>query len=50
VLVAHSYNPSYSRGRNQEDQGSKSAQENSSARPYLEKTLRKKGLVEWLKV
>jgi hypothetical protein len=34
-------NPSYSGGRNQEDRGSKPAQENSSARPYLEKTLHK---------
>jgi hypothetical protein len=26
------------------------SQANSSTRPYLEKTLHKKGLVEWLKV
>jgi hypothetical protein len=30
VLVAHAYNPSYSGGRDQEDQGSKRARENSS--------------------
>jgi hypothetical protein len=30
--------------------GSKPAQANSSMRPYLNKTLHKKGLVEWLEV
>jgi hypothetical protein len=35
--VAHTYNPSYSGGRDQEDHGSKPAWANSSARPYLEK-------------
>jgi hypothetical protein len=50
--VAYIYNPSYSRGRDQEDGGSKPAWENSLfARPYLEKkTHHTKGLVEWLKV
>jgi hypothetical protein len=41
--------PSYSGGRDQEDQGSKPAQANSSQK-YLKNTHRKKGLVEWLKV
>jgi hypothetical protein len=35
ALVAHASNPSYSGGRNQEDHGSKPAQGNCSARPYL---------------
>jgi hypothetical protein len=36
--VAHSYNPSYLEGRDQEDCGSKSAQANSlPLRPYLRK-------------
>jgi hypothetical protein len=30
ALVAHAYNPSYSRGRDQEDHSSKPAQANSS--------------------
>jgi hypothetical protein len=46
VLVAHACNPSYSGGRDQEDRGSKPAWANSSTRPYLEKALHKKGLVE----
>jgi hypothetical protein len=50
VLVAHTCNPSYSGSRNQEDHHAKPAQANSSAKPYLKKTLHKKGLVEWLKV
>jgi hypothetical protein len=50
VLVAHTCNLSYSGGRDQEDRGSKPAQANSSARPYLEKPFTKLGLVEWLKV
>jgi hypothetical protein len=41
--VAHTCNPSYSDGRDQEDHGSKPAQANSSVRPYLEKALHKKG-------
>jgi hypothetical protein len=48
--VAYTCNHSYSRGRDQDDHGSKPAQANSS-RPYLEKTHHKKGLVvEWLKM
>jgi hypothetical protein len=35
--VAHSYNPSYSGGKDQEDHGSKPARANSSTRPYLKK-------------
>jgi hypothetical protein len=35
--VAHVYNPSYSRGRDQEDHDSKPAQENSSRDPILKK-------------
>jgi hypothetical protein len=50
TLMAHICNPSYSAGRNQKDQSSKPAWANSSMRPYLEKTLHKKGLKEWLKV
>jgi hypothetical protein len=45
MLVAHVYNPSYSRGRDQEDQGLKQVQANS-VRPYLKNTQHKKGLVE----
>jgi hypothetical protein len=48
--VAHTCNPSYSGGRDQEDSGSKPAQTNSSMRSYLKKTLHKKGLVDWLNV
>jgi hypothetical protein len=48
--VAHACNPGYSGGRDQEDHGLKPAWANSSARPCLEKTHHKKGLVEWLKV
>jgi hypothetical protein len=48
--MAHACNPSYSDGRHQEDCGSKPAWPNSSGRPYLEKTLHKKWLVEWFKV
>jgi hypothetical protein len=48
--VAHACNPSYSGGRDQEDCSSKLAWANSSARPYLEKSFTKIGLVEWLKV
>jgi hypothetical protein len=50
VPMAHAYNPSYSGGRDQEDHGLKPARSNNSIRPYLEKTLCKKGLAEWLKV
>jgi hypothetical protein len=41
VLVAHTCNPSYSGGRDQEDPCSKPAQANSSLRPYLEKSFTK---------
>jgi hypothetical protein len=37
VLVAHTYNPSYSGGRDQETLGSKPDQENSSRDPILKK-------------
>jgi hypothetical protein len=50
VLVAHACNPSYSGGRDQEDQGSKPAWVNSSRNPISKKTHHRKGLVEWLKV
>jgi hypothetical protein len=49
-LVAHACNPSYSGGRDQEDQGSKSAWENSSRDPFSKIAITKKGLMEWLKV
>jgi hypothetical protein len=38
MQVAHTCNPSYSRGRDQEECSSKPAQVNGSVRPYLEKT------------
>jgi hypothetical protein len=38
------------RGRDQEDCGSKPAQANSLRDPILKKPITKKGLVEWLKV
>jgi hypothetical protein len=48
--VAHTCNPSYSGGRDQEDHGSKPAQANSSGDPTLKKkTMQKKGLAEWHK-
>jgi hypothetical protein len=47
--VVHSCNPSYSRGRDQEDCGSKPAQTNSS-KTLSWKNHHKKELVEWLKV
>jgi hypothetical protein len=50
ALVAHTCNPSYSRGRDQEDCSSKSALANSSTRPYFKKPFTETGLVEWLKV
>jgi hypothetical protein len=37
-LMAHTYNPSYSGGRDQGDHGSKPARANRSTRPYLKKT------------
>jgi hypothetical protein len=42
VTVAHTYNPSYSGGRDQEDHGSKATWANTSARPYLEKPFTKR--------
>jgi hypothetical protein len=42
ALVAHSCNPSYSRGRDQEDLGFKLAKVNSSGDPILKKTHHKK--------
>jgi hypothetical protein len=50
VLEAHICNPSYSRGTDQEDRGSKPAQANSSVKPYLKKPFTKIRLVEWLRV
>jgi hypothetical protein len=50
VPVAQDYNPSYSGSRDKEDCGSKPAQANMFARPYLKKPFTKIGLVEWLKV
>jgi hypothetical protein len=50
VLVAHTCNPSYSGGRDQDDGGSKPAWANGCVRPYLKKPSTKIGLVEWLKV
>jgi hypothetical protein len=50
ALVAHTCNPSYSGGRDQEDCVLRPAWANSSARPYLKKLFTKIGLVEWLKV
>jgi hypothetical protein len=50
VLVPHTCYPSYSRGRDQEDCGSKLARAKKFARPYLKKLLTKIGLVKWLKV
>jgi hypothetical protein len=44
--VAHTCNPNYSGGRDQEDRSSKPAQAN----PILQNPITKKGLAEWLKV
>jgi hypothetical protein len=49
VLVPHTYNPSYSEGRDQENHGSKPAQANSSQDPIWKKPSQKRA-VEWLKV
>jgi hypothetical protein len=46
--VAHTCDPSYSGGRDQEDWGSRPVQANSLQDPIL-KTLSQKGLVEWVK-
>jgi hypothetical protein len=40
--VAHVFNPSYSRGRDQEDYGSKSTQANSSRDPISKNSLQKR--------
>jgi hypothetical protein len=48
VLVAHTYNPNSSGGRDQEDHSSKPAWANCSRDP-ISKNLHKKELVEWLK-
>jgi hypothetical protein len=48
--VVHACNPSYSRGRDQEDCGLKPAQANSLRDPVSKKAHHKKGLVEWLKM
>jgi hypothetical protein len=42
--MAHACNPSYLGATDQEDRCLKSAQANSSERPYLKKTLHRKGL------
>jgi hypothetical protein len=49
-MVPHACNPSYSGGRDQENHGSKPAQENSWKDPISKKLITKKGLVLWLKV
>jgi hypothetical protein len=41
ALVAHTCIPSYSRGRDQEDQGSKPTQANSLREPMLKKPITK---------
>jgi hypothetical protein len=48
--MAHIHNPSYSGGRDQEDQGLKPAQANRDALFQKKKPFTIKGLVEWLKV
>jgi hypothetical protein len=50
ALVAHTSNPSYSGGRDQEDCNLKPVWANSSQDTILEKPFTRKGLVEWLKV
>jgi hypothetical protein len=50
ALVAHTCNPIYSGGRDEEDRGSKSTWVNSSQDPILKNPSQKEGLVEWLKV
>jgi hypothetical protein len=48
--LAHTRNPSYSGGRDQEDPSSKPSWAKSSLNPILKKPITKKGLEEWLKV
>jgi hypothetical protein len=43
ALVAHTFNPSYSGGRDQEDLGSRPVQANSSRDPISNKPITKKG-------
>jgi hypothetical protein len=50
VPVAHTYDPSYSGSRDQEDQGSKPVQANRSRDPISKKIHHRKGLEKWLKV
>jgi hypothetical protein len=50
ALVVHTYNPSYSGGRDQENQVSRPAWANSSQDPISEKPITKKGLVVWIYV
>jgi hypothetical protein len=50
VQVAHTCNPNYSGGRDQENWGSKPAQTNSSQKPISRQSFTKIGLVERLKV
>jgi hypothetical protein len=47
-MVAHTYNPSHSRGRDQEDGNLKPAWANSSTDPISKKT--QKGMVQWFNV
>jgi hypothetical protein len=47
--MAHTYNPRYSGGRDQEDCGLKSARAKQFGRSISKKPITKKGLVEWLK-
>jgi hypothetical protein len=44
--MAHTYNPSYSGGRDQEDRGLKAAWANSSGDPISKILITKKGLAE----
>jgi hypothetical protein len=50
ALVAHTCNPSYSGGREQEDHDLKPAWANSSQDPISKKPITKNGLIEWLKM
>jgi hypothetical protein len=46
--VAHTYNPSYLGGTDQQDGGSKPVQSDGSQDPVSKKPNMKTGLVEWL--
>jgi hypothetical protein len=50
ALEAHTCNPRYSGGRNEEKCSLKPAQANSFQDPILRKTHHQRGLVEWLKL